>query len=182
MALEHPFILRLHASYQDAQKLYMLLEIVPGGELFGLQGEQPDARFQPDWARFYAACVEASLAYMHNLNILYRDLKPENLLIDREGFIKVVDFGFAKEIAVGDRTFTLCGTPGECSFMYRYILRESCSQFDSLPLTSLLQITSRRSCCSARATAKESTFGRSAFSSTRCSAGTRRSRQTIRTR
>lgn len=40
MALDHPFILRLHTSYQDAQKLYMLLEIVPGGELFGLQGEQ----------------------------------------------------------------------------------------------------------------------------------------------
>ena len=78
----------------------MLLEIVPGGELFGLQGEQPDARFKTDWARFYAACVEDALTYMHELNVLYRDLKPENLLIDREGFIKVVDFGFAKTIAV----------------------------------------------------------------------------------
>lgn len=60
-------------------------------------------------ARFYAAQVLLSFEYIHNLNIIYRDLKPENLLLDEKGNIKIADFGFAKTIDV--RTFTLCGTP-----------------------------------------------------------------------
>ncbi len=60
-------------------------------------------------ARFYASHVLLALEYLHDRNILYRDLKPENLLIDTEGYIKVVDFGFAK--VVKNKTFTLCGTP-----------------------------------------------------------------------
>merc|ERR1739848_52806 len=61
-------------------------------------------------ARFYAACVTLTFAYMHRKKIVYRDLKPENLLMDKNGFLKITDFGFAKFIA-GGRTFTLCGTP-----------------------------------------------------------------------
>jgi len=60
-------------------------------------------------AKFYSGCVLLALEYLHRKKILYRDLKPENLLIDAEGYIRVVDFGFAKQVA--DRTYTVCGTP-----------------------------------------------------------------------
>jgi len=60
-------------------------------------------------ARFYAAAVVLCFEYMHSKNIIYRDLKPENLLLDRDGYLKITDFGFAK--IVQDRTWTLCGTP-----------------------------------------------------------------------
>jgi len=60
-------------------------------------------------ARFYSACVVSAFAYMHDRNVVYRDLKPENLIIHQSGYVKVVDFGFAKRVYT--RTYTLCGTP-----------------------------------------------------------------------
>ena len=106
-SMDHPFILRLIATYQDEGELYMLLEIGSGGELFSLLAKKaplPDAH-----ARFYAASVVSIFTYMHGLKVVYRDLKPENLLLDSKGYLKMVDFGFAK--VVTDRTWTLCGTP-----------------------------------------------------------------------
>ena len=60
-------------------------------------------------AKFYSAQVSLMFEYMHSKNIVYRDLKPENLLIDGKGYLKLTDFGFAK--IVESRTYTLCGTP-----------------------------------------------------------------------
>lgn len=60
-------------------------------------------------ANFYAAEIVSALEYLHSLQIVYRDLKPENLLINRDGHLKITDFGFAKKLR--DRTWTLCGTP-----------------------------------------------------------------------
>ena len=108
--IDHPFIISLYDTYQDEDRLYMLMELVQGGELFArLQNSATPGRVTPAEARFYAACVLDALEHLHSMNIVYRDLKPENLLIDADGYMKIVDFGFAK--VVEDRTYTLCGTP-----------------------------------------------------------------------
>ncbi len=105
--LNHPFVIRLYATFKTQNKLYFLLEPVLGGELFTFLRKQK--YFCEDWARFYAAIVLSVFEYMHRDNIAYRDLKPENLLLDDNGYLKVTDFGFAKQV-VG-KTWTLCGTP-----------------------------------------------------------------------
>jgi serine/threonine protein kinase len=88
--------------------LFFLLDPVMGGELFSVLREK--TLFDEDTARFFAASVVLAFEYMHTMNIIYRDLKPENLLLDNQGYLKVTDFGFAKDIGDG-RTWTLCGTP-----------------------------------------------------------------------
>jgi len=105
--MEHPFILALVNTYQDAGELYMLLELALGGELFTLLAKRAPLFDSP--ARFYAANVVSMFSYMHGYKVIYRDLKPENLLLDATGYLKLVDFGFAKILQ--DRTWTLCGTP-----------------------------------------------------------------------
>lgn len=105
--MNHPFIIRLYSTYKDKDYLYFLLEVCLGGELFTLLRAQ--RLFDEPTARFYAASVVLAFEYMHEKNIVYRDLKPENLLLDTQGYMKIVDFGFAK--IVTDRTYTLCGTP-----------------------------------------------------------------------
>ncbi len=86
------------------------MEVVQGGELFNrLQTSATPGRVSAAEARFYGACVLDALTYLHGFNVVYRDLKPENLLIDAAGYLKLVDFGFAKVIT--DRSLTTCGTP-----------------------------------------------------------------------
>jgi serine/threonine protein kinase len=105
--VEHPFIVNLLAHFQDEKRLFLLLEFINGGELFShlrMEGRLPDPE-----AQFYSSEIVLAFAYLHSKSIIYRDLKPENLLIDCDGHMKVTDFGFAK--IVEDRTWTLCGTP-----------------------------------------------------------------------
>lgn len=79
-----------------------------GGELFSLLRTRSMLNDQD--ARFYAGSVLLVFEYMHSLDIIYRDLKPENMLLDSKGYLKMTDFGFAKKLE-GGRTWTLCGTP-----------------------------------------------------------------------
>ena len=105
--IRHPFIVDLYATFQDHLNIYMLLSYVPGGEMFShLRRAQ---HFSADVTRFCLAIIVLALRYLHSSNIIYRDLTPENLLLDTRGYLKIADFGFAK--VVGDRTWTLCGTP-----------------------------------------------------------------------
>jgi len=106
--LDHPFLVKLFATYKDRDRLYLLLEPSLGGELFSVLREK--TLFDDDTSRFYAGSVVLAFEYMHSKNYVYRDLKPENLLLDKRGYLKVTDFGFAKDISAG-RTWTLCGTP-----------------------------------------------------------------------
>jgi serine/threonine protein kinase len=104
--LDHPFIVKLYSAFQDARNLYMNLEFVVGGELFTFLSTYQN--FTVDIARFFAAEIVCVLEYLHARKIVYRDLKPENVLIDQHGHIKICDFGFAKHLQ--DRTYTVCGT------------------------------------------------------------------------
>jgi len=112
----HPFITSFVASFSDHEFLYILLDYVPGGELFTYLRKL--RRFTEDMARFYAAEIVLILEHLHEQQggIAYRDMKPENLLLDGEGHIKLVDFGFAKRLGNNEsghpvETYTLCGTP-----------------------------------------------------------------------
>ncbi|KAF1927320.1 Pkinase-domain-containing protein [Didymella exigua CBS 183.55] len=105
--VKHPFLITLWGTFQDSKNLYMVMDFVEGGELFSLL--RKSQRFPNPVAKFYAAEVTLALDYLHSHNIIYRDLKPENLLLDRHGHLKITDFGFAKEVP--DITWTLCGTP-----------------------------------------------------------------------
>ncbi|KAJ3550658.1 hypothetical protein NMY22_g330 [Coprinellus aureogranulatus] len=106
-SVQHPFIINLWGSFQDSGNLYMVMDFVPGGELFTLL--RRSNRFPDPVAKFYAAEVALALNYLHSLNIVYRDLKPENILLNADGHIKIADFGFAKSCET--TTWTLCGTP-----------------------------------------------------------------------
>ncbi|MCJ1310606.1 camp-dependent protein kinase catalytic subunit [Agyrium rufum] len=105
--VKHPFLVTLWGTFQDSKNLYMVMDFVEGGELFSLL--RKSQRFPNPVAKFYAAEVTLALDYLHSMQIIYRDLKPENLLLDRHGHLKITDFGFAKEVP--DITWTLCGTP-----------------------------------------------------------------------
>ncbi|XP_042904976.1 cAMP-dependent protein kinase catalytic subunit 3 isoform X2 [Parasteatoda tepidariorum] len=105
--VQHPFIIELLWTHHDETCLYMLFEYACGGELFTYLRNA--GRFSCTTSMFYAAEIVLALDYLHKLCIAYRDLKPENLLLDRDGHLKITDFGFAKRLT--DKTWTLCGTP-----------------------------------------------------------------------
>jgi len=104
--MDSPFIVKLYATYQDKTRVYLLMEAVLGGELFTVL--RFNKKFSERTSRFYASCCVEAFDHMHGKNVLYRDLKPENLMLDERGYIKIVDFGFAKR---RNHTSTLCGTP-----------------------------------------------------------------------
>ena len=105
--ISHPFVVNMVKGFMDEDRLYILLEYVVGGELFSHL--RKSGKFPNDVAKFYSSEVMSAFEYLHSKDIIYRDLKPENLLLDSHGNIKITDFGFAKRVT--ERTFTLCGTP-----------------------------------------------------------------------
>lgn len=131
----HPFCIRQYASFQDKYHLYFLFDQMPGGDLMDVlvaeakvvkrrtaQGAWRRGCLAPKvkmlqgmpepLGRFYIASLVLALEYLHSQHIVYRDLKPENVFIDDKGYIKLGDFGFAKVLDNGNRTYTFCGTPG----------------------------------------------------------------------
>jgi len=94
--LDHPFIIKLINTYHDERFVYMLTKLVQGGELRTLVINGVLKGTQKWGAKFYSACVLESMSYMHSRNIVHRDLKTENIVIDRHGYAVIVDFGFGK--------------------------------------------------------------------------------------
>lgn len=109
MEADSPFIAKLFKTFRDTKYVYLLMEACLGGELWTVL--RIKGTFDDSTARFCVSCVLEAFEYLHNKNIVYRDLKPENLLVDATGFVKLVDFGFAKKLSAGRKTWTFCGTP-----------------------------------------------------------------------
>ena len=105
--IHHPFIVELQGTFQTESHVFMLLDYACGGELFSLL--RREGRFANDVGLFFATEIVLAFQYLHSKDIAYRDLKPENLLVDKDGHVRITDFGFAK--IVKDKTMTLCGTP-----------------------------------------------------------------------
>nr|XP_015194556.1 PREDICTED: cGMP-dependent protein kinase 1-like isoform X3 [Lepisosteus oculatus] len=103
------FIVRFYAAFKDTRNIYLVLEFCSGGELWTKLREK--GRFEEPVAIFCTACVVEAFAYLRVKGIVYRDLKPENLMLDMMGYVKLVDFGFAKELSRGEKTYSFCGTP-----------------------------------------------------------------------
>ena len=109
--VNHPFIMKLHFAFQSQDKLFLVLDYCAGGELFFHLSRH--RRFSEKWTRFYTAELLLALGHLHSHGIIYRDLKPENVLLDSDGHVKLGDFGLAKtgieHPYKGAKS--LCGTP-----------------------------------------------------------------------
>jgi len=105
-----PFIVQLRFAFQTTDKLFMVMDFVNGGELFFHL--RKDLKFSEERTRFYSAEILTALEYLHKQGIVYRDLKPENVLLDSDGHVKLTDFGLSKKFFSGEKkTYSLCGTP-----------------------------------------------------------------------
>ena len=107
--LDHPSIISFIGAAHDEKYIYLAFEFIAGGDLFTLL--RVENNFSLEKAQFYAGQIVFVLDYLHNKNIIYRNLKPENILINSNGYIKISDFELSKLIE-DERTYTMCGTPG----------------------------------------------------------------------
>ena len=114
-SLNSPFVLKLFGVFQTAHEVVMVTEVVEGVDLWTAiyqEGLVPDRSGVPHYlAPLYAAGIILALDHMHSKGIAYRDLKAENVMIDRQGYAKVIDLGLAKRLDHGEKAYTLCGTP-----------------------------------------------------------------------
>ena len=107
LQLDHPMIVKLVKTFKDKQRVSFLMEYVKGQDLFDAL-RSINILKEAD-SLFYSSCLVLILEYLHSLKIIYRDLKPENVMIDYDGYPKLVDFGISR--IVDGRTYTVIGTP-----------------------------------------------------------------------
>lgn len=110
--IKHPFIVNMHSAFQDSNNLYLILHYMPGGDLRSYL--RSSFSFTEPQTRFAVASVLTALEYLHNKQIIHRDIKPENIVLDNRGYLRITDFGVAKELPVTG-VIDPSGTPGYMS-------------------------------------------------------------------
>jgi len=108
-SMSHPFIVHLYKTFRTEEEFFIVMELLSGGELH--QHLKKAGRFQLQQVKFYSSEVVLALEYLHKKCFAYRDLKPENMVIDSEGHVMLTDFGLAKHVDKGQKTYSFCGTP-----------------------------------------------------------------------
>ena len=110
--LHHPFIVNMHYSFQDKDNLYLVMDLLTGGDLRYHICKYH--RFSEDQTKFFLSCLLLGLEYCHSNHIIHRDIKPENLVLDGKGYLHLTDFGIAKTQQPNNFKET-SGTPGYMS-------------------------------------------------------------------
>lgn len=107
--LKHPFIVNMLYAFQDRDNLYLVMDLMSGGDLrYHINKHR---FFLESQAKFFAACIITGLEYIHSNSVLHRDIKPENLVIDSKGYLRITDFGIAR-ILCPENSKDTSGTPG----------------------------------------------------------------------
>ena len=108
--INNPFIVNINFAFQDDSKLYIVSDFMQGGDMFyHLHSKK---KFEESIVKFYAIELILGLGFLHKNNMIYRDLKPENVLMDSKGHLKISDFGLSKILEnPDDKAYTICGTP-----------------------------------------------------------------------
>jgi len=108
--MNNPFLVKLYCCFQDNEHLYFIMEFIQGGELFFHLHRE--TRFDDEKTSFYIAELILALDFLHKNKVIYRDIKPENILLDVKGHIKLTDFGLCRMCcSKNEKVFTICGTP-----------------------------------------------------------------------
>ena len=107
-AMHNPFIVKLNYAFQTSEKLFLLLDYCPGGDLS--KQLQIQTRFSEEKAKFYICEIILALGALHKNNIIFRDLKPDNVVIDKEGHALLTDFGLSREVVGQEIAKSFCGS------------------------------------------------------------------------
>ena len=107
--MKHPFIVNMYFAFQDFQNLYLVMDLLTGGDLRYHISKQ--RKFTEMQTKFFISNILISLEYIHSKNIIHRDIKPENLVLDSRGYARLTDFGVAKINEI-DNSSETSGTPG----------------------------------------------------------------------
>jgi CRP-like cAMP-binding protein len=129
--LSSVFVLKIFGTYQTPEMIALVTEALPSKDLWSLIYQKTAVQetlnctkgLPLTLVRFYTACMALAFSHIHEHGVAYRDVKPENIMIDEMGYIRIIDFGFAKKIPftkvnlrgeakIHSKTYTLCGTPG----------------------------------------------------------------------
>ncbi|MES1904647.1 MAG: Ribosomal protein S6 kinase beta-2 [Paramarteilia canceri] len=108
-SIDNPFVVKLYYAFHCSEKLYLIMELMTGGDLRRLMNQK--ITLTENETKFYTASITMALEHLHSLKIIYRDLKPENVMFDVNGCLKLVDLGLCKVVnSVDEKTSTICGT------------------------------------------------------------------------
>jgi len=105
----HPFLVNLEYVFQTTGKIYFVMKFMRGGELYTLLTREK--RFPEARCKFYITQIILALGHLHKGKIIYRDIKPENILLDDDGYLCLTDFGLARFIEEDKKAMSFCGTP-----------------------------------------------------------------------
>jgi serum/glucocorticoid-regulated kinase 2 len=105
----HPFLVNLEYVFQTPGKIFFVMKFMRGGELYTLITKEK--RFSESRCKFYSAQIALALGHLHKNHIIYRDVKPENILLDDDGYICLTDFGLARFLEQDQKAMSFCGTP-----------------------------------------------------------------------
>ena len=106
---QHQFLVGMEYLFMSELRLFFVMPFIRGGELYRFF--KAKRRFKEHEVKFYAVQIALALGYLHKKGIIHRDLKLENILVDMNGYLKIIDFGLAKMLENKDLTKTYCGTP-----------------------------------------------------------------------